>query len=84
MFGFGLTTLCTGFVRNYGGFIAARLVLGVAEAGKESWASLLVCRDLLIYIVRNFPGLRLSPGLVVHTKRSPEAFLALFEHDQSV
>lgn len=35
MFAFGLTTLCTGFVRNYGGFIATRLVLGVAEAGKD-------------------------------------------------
>lgn len=35
MFAFGLTTLCTGFVRNYGGFIVARIVLGVAEAGKN-------------------------------------------------
>lgn len=34
MLGFGLTTMCTGFVQNYGGFVATRLVLGLAEAGR--------------------------------------------------
>ena len=81
MFGFGLTTLCTGFVRNYGGFIVARLVLGVAEAGKDILG--FPFSTVLTYVVRNFPGLCLSPGLVVHAKRSPEAFLALSEYHLS-
>jgi len=34
MLGFGLTTMCTGFAQNYGGFVVTRLVLGIAEAGK--------------------------------------------------
>lgn len=34
MFAFGLITVCTGLVKNYGGFVATRLALGTAEAGE--------------------------------------------------
>lgn len=33
MFGFGIVTLCTGFIRSYGGLLALRFLLGLAEAG---------------------------------------------------
>ncbi|KAI1504092.1 MFS general substrate transporter [Biscogniauxia marginata] len=32
-FSWGIVALCTGFVQNYGGLIAVRLILGVVEAG---------------------------------------------------
>ncbi|EEB09497.2 nicotinic acid plasma membrane transporter [Schizosaccharomyces japonicus yFS275] len=33
IFAYSITTLCTGFVKNYSGLIATRLILGACEAG---------------------------------------------------
>lgn len=29
----GIITMCLGFIRNFGGFVAVRAVLGIAEGG---------------------------------------------------
>ncbi|GAA6041348.1 hypothetical protein JCM8097_007675 [Rhodosporidiobolus ruineniae] len=58
VFAFGLVCMCTAFVRNFGGFLAVRIMLGIAEGGVLPAMSLVLSRfykkDELIFRIALF------------------------------
>lgn len=46
----GIITMCLGFVRNYGGFVAVRAMLGIAEGGLLPG---MVCNDNPLSLTRS-------------------------------